>query len=79
MIQTKSPVPGRVITMGEMDFLEAIKKAIDGQKISRVEWADRECYGFMNQEVLSLHKSDGKNYQWIISESDTQGKDWIVI
>ena len=78
MSQTKSPVPGRVIVMGEMDFSEAIGKVIDGQKISRVEWADRECYGFMNQEVLSLHK-DGKNYQWIISDGDLQGKDWIVI
>lgn len=78
-MQTKSPVPGRVIDVGEMNIHDAIREMLHGKKVTRVEWGDRECYGFMNQEVLSLHKSDGKNYQWIISEGDLLGKDWIVV
>ncbi len=63
----------------QMDFPKAIKEVIAGKKIYRMEWKDRNYYGFLNGDILSLHKPDGKIYQWIINDGDLMGKDWIVI
>jgi hypothetical protein len=63
----------------EMDFSEAIKEVISGKKIFRLEWLDRAYYGYLNGDVLSLHKPDGANYKWIISQGDLEGTDWIII
>lgn len=76
-----SPTPTKVEkVIGEgMTFNEAIKEVIDGKKIHKLEWENKEFYGFLNDEWLSLHKPDGKNYQWIINDGDLKGTDWIVI
>lgn len=74
---SKSPIVTKPIDT--MAFPEAIKEVIEGRKITKLEWEDKGYYGFLNRDVLSLHKPDGKNYQWIVSEGDLLGKDWMVV
>lgn len=66
-------------SMASMDFNEALDQLLDGKKIHKLEWNDLNYYGIMNKEILSLHKPDGKTYQWAISEADICGKDYVVI
>jgi len=62
-----------------MNFPQAMEKVIEGKKIHKIEWKDKEFYGFLNGEFLSLHKPDGRNYKWIISDGDLNGDDYIVL
>jgi len=62
-----------------LDFPEAIKQVIDGKKIFKLDWKDKEFYGVLRNGQLVLHKADGKFYAWIISEGDLLGTDWVVI
>lgn len=80
--QSFSPTPKKInepTQSGAMTFPEAIKEVIGGKKIHKLEWEDKEFYGFLNGQFLSLHKPDGKNYQWIVNDGDLFGNDWIVI
>lgn len=62
-----------------MDFPSAIKEVTVGKKIHKLEWSDRAFYGIVDGGTLKLHKPDGKFYQWVISDGDLAGNDWIVI
>jgi len=68
-----------ILTAVEMSFSHAIKQVIAGKKIHKLEWEDKEYYGFLNGDILSLHKPDGGNYQWMLSHGDLIGTDWVVI
>jgi len=41
-------------------------------------WEDREYYAVLEQNILKLHKPDGTLYNWIISEGDLVGEDYII-
>ena len=62
-----------------INFPQAMEKVIEGKKVHKLEWEDRTYYGFLNGEFLSLHKSDGKNYKWIVNAGDLNGTDYIVL
>lgn len=80
---TQSPSPTKKVVATakaeQMDFPSAIRMLILGSKIFRVEWQDKEFYGIMKDGFLMLHKPDGAFHQWIVSEGDLVGTDWIVI
>ena len=61
-----------------LDFYEAIKKMVDGHKLTKIEWEDMTTYGYLRNGVLTLHKGD-TDYQWIVSDGDINGTDWIVL
>ncbi len=63
----------------KMNFSTAIREVIDGKKITRLEWKDKNIYGFLKDGYLSLHKIDDKIYQWVVSDGDLLGNDWIVV
>lgn len=78
----KSPVPKKrvvKIIAKTMDFYEAIKKVVDGERIQRLEWEDKGFWGFLDEEILKLHKPTGTNQEWTISLGDLVGDDWIVL
>lgn len=80
METTQSPRPAdAAVESKQMNFPDAIKRVIDGKKIHKLEWGDKEYYAFLNGRYLSLHKPDGKNYQWIINDGDLMGSDYIAI
>ena len=76
-----SPVPqtNKVEVTNLMSFPEAIGEVIKMKKITRKEWNDTGYYGFLNGDILSLHKPDGVNYQWVINDGDLMGTDWYTI
>ncbi len=79
---TQSPLPQAkptVTTQATMDFFEAMKKVAEGKKIHRLDWENKEFYGFLNGGILSLHKPDGKNYQWVVNDGDIAGTDYIIL
>lgn len=81
MASAFSPVIKKGVVEGEptLNFSQAIAKVLDGKKIHKLEWKDKGFYGFLNGERLQLHKPDGKDYDWIISQGDLGGDDWIIL
>lgn len=75
MEESMSPLPVK----DEMDFPTAIKKIIEGEKIYRLEWKNKEFYGELKDGILKLHKPDGKFYAWTINDGDLNGEDWITL
>ena len=61
-----------------MDFVAAIECIIDGYKITKLEWANKETYGLLKDGKLMLHLPDGF-HDWIISDGDLNGEDYIVV
>lgn len=62
-----------------IDFSQAMKEVLIGNRIHKLEWEDKGYYGFLNDNILSLHKPDENNYQWIISLGDLEGTDYMVL
>ena len=63
----------------EMDFPTAIAEVIVGKKITKKEWSDPAIYGILKDGFLMLHKADDKLYQWVISEGDLLGTDYVIV
>lgn len=74
-----SPLSQQTGEVIKINFPDAIRAIIAGKKITKVEWNDKDIYGFLNGQFLSLHKKDGKNYQWIVSDGDLLGIDYIIL
>lgn len=71
-----TPIPrqqGKSITM---DFPDAIREVLKGNKVARVEWGNKD-YGFMKDEWLTIF-INGKFHTWLISAGDMEANDWIV-
>ena len=77
--QTSSPLPQGKSATKQFTFYEALEKVADGEKVSKLEWDDLKVYGFLNNNLLSLHKADDKLYNWIVSDGDLAGTDWVII
>lgn len=78
----ESPIPtqqNEEIKAEELyNFTEAFKKMVEGGKMTRIAWGDREEYGFVRDGIVMIH-TKGKDHQWIISEGDFISNDWIII
>ena len=68
-------------TKTNLTFTEAIRELIKNKdaKIHKLEWEDKDFYGVLQDNLLRLHKPDGKFYDWIISEGDMSGEDYIIL
>ena len=75
-----SPLPKKIEVKDEdtLTFPQAIEAIIDGKKATRKEWEDIESYGIMKDGFLIIHR-DGKDFQWLVSESDMVAKDYIIL
>jgi len=62
-----------------MDFSQALRKVIDGKKISKLEWDDVEIYGLLKDGILQIRLADKEFYTWKVSEGDLLGFDWFVV
>jgi hypothetical protein len=76
-------------------FYTALEKAMnEGKKISKLSWGDRKCYGLFKDSLLKLYRPTLANptkpnpntgektytfYDWILSDGDVSGEDWIVL
>jgi hypothetical protein len=61
-----------------MGFYGAILSIVDGKKITKLEWDNKEEYGFMKDEILSIHRN-GKDHGWLVSLADVSGEDYVEV
>lgn len=75
-----SPLPQQVAEEGIMvlNFPNAIQEVINGKRINRLEWNNKEEYGVLKDSWLMIYRN-GKFYQWTVSDGDMLAEDWITI
>jgi len=62
----------------EMSFYEALKKLVEGSKITRLDWNNESIYGFLFNGEVCIHNEDG-DHRWIINDGDVLATDWIEL
>lgn len=62
----------------KMNFGEALIEATKGKRITKLEWQDKNTYGFMQGTILYIHVNN-ENHVWKISEGDILGDDYVII
>lgn len=77
-IMSPSPQVNR-LEPATFSFPAAAIYLIHGGRIHKLEWEDQEFYGVLDGGVLKLHKPDGNLYQWILSDTDLLGEDYIIL
>ena len=80
-VPSHSPVPEKKEAPKEtpVDFPEAIRAVIEGHRITKLEWGNKNIYGFLKDSWLMLHRGDGTDHQWLVNDGDLFGQDWIII
>jgi hypothetical protein len=75
-----SPVPHKkeVEEPVKLTLPQALNFVIDGKRITKLDWEDESSYGLLKDGLLKICIK-GKIYDWIISEADLIGIDWIVL
>lgn len=73
-----SPTPPKDKSL-QLNFSQAISELLAGKMVTKLEWNDKDYYGTLADNRLRLHKPDGQLYDWILSEGDLSGKDYIVV
>ena len=69
-----SPVVNKQFT-----FKEALDRMIEGKKVTKLEWKN-DHYGYISKITALLHiYRDGKDHQWILSEGDILGEDYVIV
>ncbi len=63
-----------------MDFYDALRAILDGERVMRLEWPGPEHYCLMYNHRLHIHRpDDGKLHPWIIQDGDMMGEDWVTL
>jgi len=62
----------------EMDFPEALRVVIEGKKITKLDWENRDTYISLRGGFLSLYQ-DGKWHRLLVSDGDLLGQDWVTV
>ncbi len=78
MSPSSSPLPPKPATK-TISFAEAIDEIRRGKKVTKIEWGNAGFYGFLHEARLRLHKPDNSLHDWMVSEGDIIGNDWLVI
>ena len=73
-----TPMPKTQSKAQTMDFPDAMKEVIKGNKVRRVSWETPTDHGLLKDEYLSIH-TKGAYHTWLVSEGDLSGNDWIVV
>jgi len=62
-----------------MDFFAALAEVVKGSKMHKLEWKDKNIYAMLVNQILKIHKADGKFYEWTLSYGDICGDDYVLI
>lgn len=75
-----SPIPKKKSnkTSASLSFSNAMQAIINGGKVRREEWSDKEEHCLLKDNFLMIHRS-GKFHAWIVSEGDMMAIDWIIV
>ena len=74
-MQNLTPLPEP--TMTTMTFPDAIKKIIDGKRVTRMEWKNKD-YCLLLNEWLSIYTKDDFHV-WKVNDGDLNATDWIEV
>lgn len=61
-----------------MTFYQALDKILEGERVTRLEWADEGTYCLMIDSILHI-RTENKIHQWIIHEADMIPNDWVLV
>jgi len=73
-----SPLPKPGKTVKTLDFFEALRAVMNGERITRLEWENEANYGWLDGGRLRIMLDDGK-HEWLITDGDMLAMDWYVI
>lgn len=62
-----------------MNFPDALRHVIEGERITKKEWGDPRIYLELNEEYLMIHKADGSEHCIMLRDGDLLGIDWQVV
>jgi len=74
----KSPEPPKKKNEN-LTFDQAMTEMLQGNSVTKKEWNDKEVHGLMRYGRLTIHKADGKYYDWILTDGDLYGEDYHVL
>ena len=74
-----SPTPNKVEKTKDLNFYEALKAIMGGKSVTKIEWGNRNIYGILKDTHIMLHKADNRYYDWILSDGDVYGEDWVIL
>jgi CDP-diacylglycerol pyrophosphatase len=81
--QTTSPTPTQIPVTNELSFYDALREIIAEKKITKLEWENPNIYCYLitveHNQVLTIHKDDNKDYNWILTDADITGTDWVLV
>jgi hypothetical protein len=77
-VQT-SPVIEKKEQQETMSFPDALRELASGKRITRISWGMSDEYGLLEDGYLSIHRSNGNTYRWLVNDGDLIGEDWIVV
>ncbi len=76
---SNSPSPPPNKPAKQLKFSQALTEILAGKSVTKLEWGDTDYYGVLADGRLRLHKPDGELYDWILSEADLTGTDFVVL
>jgi hypothetical protein len=79
MMQSLSPTPKHKTKTEDLDFYDALRAVMIGKSITKLEWGNRNIFGILKDGHLMLRKADNRYYDWILSDGDLRGDDYLVI
>jgi hypothetical protein len=64
----------------QMNFYSALKELVEGRRVRRLEWEDKDIYlTFHNEQLMIFLTKDKMLHQLIVQLGDVVGEDWVVI
>lgn len=73
-----TPMPKAQSKPETMDFAEAIKEIIKGNKVARLEWNNAD-YCLLKDEWLGIFRNGRFYTHWNVSQGDMEGEDWVIV
>lgn len=67
-------VPGKAVTM---DFPDAMREVIQGNKVMRLSWTNPD-YCLLKDGWLTIF-TKGDFHSWLINDGDLDAQDWAVV
>ena len=73
-----TPIPREVGQSITMSFSQAMEKIIEGKRVTRISWANKD-FCFLKDEWLTIF-TKGSFHTWLVSAGDmVDTQDWIIV
>ena len=81
MDDTLTPTPddysAPILKPRTMDFPDAMRQVINGKKVARVSWGNKD-YCLLRDGWLTIFTKDAF-HTWTVNDGDLEGQDWTVV